>query len=513
MAVYRFAKAEDLEMAALGASHGREKFCEKEVLAAIIAVEDILNMEGFSLEEEIFEDGIERKHMFRLDDNEREYLGDIWNEKFRTLLEVVERLERYHEEKLQADYDEFAENGLEAPDPMVAKALILIENHTYIRDLLGSINADTREAIKNKYYGVEGSENIKRAEALFRFGPSDEYVGFDSLGRLDIDALGYLADRLIAAKIMDTQSAYEVIEYNGQLCEVYVDNGDINDFVSEVKSGTLLKCEGVCAFDSYRELIGAQKEMILDDFRDVGIYHDDGSWGFYLTEKELQHIGLGEALERAKAESENMKDFLIVGDNRFELVDELPLGHQFWNIGRNMPDGYLPMCRLKMAQPFDGAREIEPDTLKAIRLEGAQTVLRASIEGFETVEKMEAYVKVCSGKRLSEAQERKLNKVRDALEALKPLTMEKTLANVLEDAGYRAAALADKEEIRMMREFLKKHDPHFSTDEYLDGLSPEELKADYLEVRKCVEDSYKDAGDDWAQRRERLAAENLGFHG
>lgn len=113
-----------------------------------------------------------------------------------------------------------------------------------------------------------------------------------------------------------------------------------------------------------------------------------------------------------------------------------------------MPDGYLPLCRLKMIQPFDGAREVEADTLKAIKLEGAQTVLRASIEGFETVEKMEAFVKKCSGKTLGSNEQRKLDKVRDALEALKPLTMERTLAKVLEDANSRSAsspAKGDKE--------------------------------------------------------------------
>ena len=278
-----------------------EKYSEKEILAAIIAVEDVLDMEGFSLGEAIIEEGVERRHVFQLDDNEREYQGAIWYESFATVRDVLDRLERYHTEKLEADYEEFAENGLDVPDPMVEKALILIENHTYIRDLFGAVDADTRDAMRDKYYGKDGGENIKRAEALFNYGPSDDYVGIDSAGRLDIDALGYLADRLIAMKIMDTQSAYEVIEYNGQLCEVYVDNGDISDFAEEIKNGTLPECEGVCAYDSYRELIDAQKEMILEDFRDIGLYDDDGNWNFYLTEKELIHIGLGDVLEKEKA--------------------------------------------------------------------------------------------------------------------------------------------------------------------------------------------------------------------
>lgn len=395
MRVFQMKNGETIPVLGVSQSPLTTEFCEKEILAAIIAVEDILNMEGFSLGEDFGDWGSERRGVFQLYDNEGEYAGEIYNESFSTLLDVVERLERHHKEKLLADYDEFAENGLDSPDPMVAKALILIENHTYIQDLLGSVDANVRAAMKEKYYGKDGSENIKRTEALFNYGPSDSYVGIDSLGRLDIDALGYLVDRLIAAKIMDTQGAYEVIEYNEQLCEVYVDNGDIGDFVDEIDNGTLLECEGVCAYDSYQELIDAQKAMILEDFRDIGLYDDQRNWNFYLTEKELVHIGLGDALEKEKA----------------EYIAETP--------------------------------------------------------------------------------------------AAPSLSVDERLAN--------AVARGEEMNAENMREFLKKHNhPQFA--EYFDNLSPEELRAEYLECQKTFIDANRDVGDDWAQRRESLAARNLGFH-
>ena len=135
---------------------------------------------------------------------------------------------------------------------------------------------------------------------------------------------------------------------------------------------------------------------------------------------------------------------MIVGKNRFELVDELPLGYQFWNIGRNMPDGYLPLCRMAAVQPFEGARNIEVDTLKAVRLEGAQTVLRASIRGFGTVEEMKQFVADCQdaverGKTLSAAKQEDFERVKAALEALKPL-IEKPLAAKLAEAAHRSCA-------------------------------------------------------------------------
>ena len=54
----------------------------------------------------------------------------------------------------------------------------------------------------------------------------------------------------------------------------------------------------------------------------------------------------------------------------YEVVTEPPLGYIIWNIGDNAPEGYLPFCRLKFMQPFEGGREIESDTLKAMKRAG-----------------------------------------------------------------------------------------------------------------------------------------------
>ena len=76
----------------------------------------------------------------------------------------------------------------------------------------------------------------------------------------------------------------------------------------------------------------------------------------------------------------------------FELVDRIPQGYLVWNIGKHMIDGYLPLCRLAYFQPFPGGRSIENETLKAIKCEGAQTILEAIGWGPETPEEMERYI-------------------------------------------------------------------------------------------------------------------------
>ena len=45
----------------------------------------------------------------------------------------------------------------------------------------------------------------------------------------------------------------------------------------------------------------------------------------------------------------------------FEVVEEVPLGYEIWNIGKNMIDGYLPLCRLSSQQAFPGGRSIEAE--------------------------------------------------------------------------------------------------------------------------------------------------------
>lgn len=80
-------------------------------------------------------------------------------------------------------------------------------------------------------------------------------------------------------------------------------------------------------------------------------------------------------------------------ENTFQLVDEVPLGYMVWNIGKHMAPGYPPLCRMKYLQPFYGAQQIETDTLKAIKVDGAEYVMKAvSWAGPLPVEQMERYI-------------------------------------------------------------------------------------------------------------------------
>lgn len=92
-------------------------------------------------------------------------------------------------------------------------------------------------------------------------------------------------------------------------------------------------------------------------------------------------------------EANNMKELVSNGNHIFEVVKVAPLGYEIWNIGKHAPEGYVPFCRLKAVQPFDGCREIETDTLRAVKSEHWDVIMDAVGYGPATLKEMEKYVK------------------------------------------------------------------------------------------------------------------------
>lgn len=87
-----------------------------------------------------------------------------------------------------------------------------------------------------------------------------------------------------------------------------------------------------------------------------------------------------------------MKKYVSYGEHKFEIVESVPKGYFIWNIGKNMVDGYLPLCKLKEIQDFKGGKSIELDTLKAIKIKDSQKILEATKEGGGTLKSIKRYV-------------------------------------------------------------------------------------------------------------------------
>jgi len=101
----------------------------------------------------------------------------------------------------------------------------------------------------------------------------------------------------------------------------------------------------------------------------------------------------------------------------FELVEQVILGYKIWNIGKNMPDNYLPLCRLKCP----GGYSIEPDTLRVIKCKGAQIILSAVHSGAYTVKEMEQYIKKNQGSPKGTWEHLMIKRIKKALPYMKQI--------------------------------------------------------------------------------------------
>lgn len=126
---------------------------------------------------------------------------------------------------------------------------------------------------------------------------------------------------------------------------------------------------------------------------------DDFISGLEETSKILQPslaftYGLLKALKAFKesSEAQSHRKFITDGTDVFEVVDVCQPPYFIWNIGENMIDGYLPLCRLAAGQSAGDIRRVDQDSLRAVPVEGAKTILKAIGYGLKTSAEMEAYI-------------------------------------------------------------------------------------------------------------------------
>lgn len=86
----------------------------------------------------------------------------------------------------------------------------------------------------------------------------------------------------------------------------------------------------------------------------------------------MQRNSERDALHGSKSEAHEMKGKVnqmkfYCGLDQFTTTDEFPEGYIVWNVGEyHAPTGYIPLCKLKKEQYFDGGKAIETDSLLAL---------------------------------------------------------------------------------------------------------------------------------------------------
>lgn len=100
------------------------------------------------------------------------------------------------------------------------------------------------------------------------------------------------------------------------------------------------------------------------------------------------------------------------GRHVFEIIESVPCGYQVWNIGKNMKHGFLPLAQV------DGNRNVNLNTLKAIEIEGAQTILEAIGGGQNTIVQMETYIKRYKNAKQGTWPHKQVEKMKEALKVM-----------------------------------------------------------------------------------------------
>lgn len=103
----------------------------------------------------------------------------------------------------------------------------------------------------------------------------------------------------------------------------------------------------------------------------------------------------------------------------YEVVDTFPLGYTFWNIGKNAPEGYIPLCRPAAVQPHSHSRDIDTESLKAIKAEGAQTILKAIHYGAKSLKEMKSVVQAATTRGIEHGY--KISRYREAIPYLEKI--------------------------------------------------------------------------------------------
>lgn len=302
-------------------------------IALKIAI-NILDYEEFGIEthtvtkddvdnENICEDDI-GKIIFRLEDWQEANLGGIENQIFYNLAGVIDRMDTYHNDYFYRAFEERRDadiifgkkppnlsNGKEIEKGDWDSALLYLLNNDKFTNLLEEITAENFMELREIYYKVE----------------NDLPMGYT-------EPVHYMADKLIAESIIETQSAYVMAEKDNKVYLSYYGYGDIDyvkDIDGEYEAPVSVKDAFFCdinsplqmydengnnefftIYENYDEIIEYQKRQVRDDIEDIGIDEH------YLNEYAFCYLGMADEYDNAIEEMNNELAFI---DDKAKMYD------------------------------------------------------------------------------------------------------------------------------------------------------------------------------------------------
>lgn len=248
---------------------------EEKVMVTAIALE-LIGEEEFEIEVnecgKLDKNGVEvyTENCFSLIDTTGANLGDIENDSFLSLGEIIDRLERYH-------YDYFIDGYLERLNSEVVPA------DDYDRKILLFINSD---ACANALLSVTASDFEKLHKKVLSRKVKDITPYLD-----------YFINKDIAYKISCENSGNCLVEYKDKLYQSPYGEFDTDDtFIKYIqktapKDRTGSRYGIYTVYKNYSEFVKSNFYGILNDIDDIGLT-ENGSWNFYLSMDELLFCGI-----------------------------------------------------------------------------------------------------------------------------------------------------------------------------------------------------------------------------
>ena len=248
-------------------------YTAKDIITVIIAATSLIEAEDFKLlirEDSNLEAEKTTKLLFSLRDEAEGNLGNIEDDTFNTLADVLDRMDIYHNDYVYGEYKEQIKNGAKMDANTNCLQNVIFLNSDFCADLLCKITPKVYMNFQPRL------EMFKREEAM-----------------------RHLIDKNIVLKIFENLTAKKIAEHDGVIyVSAYNAPFDSNE---EFLNAALNEVEfeefkDFFQFSSYGDIIESERQQILDDIQDIGLYENgfEGKpeWSFYLSPEELRYLGI-----------------------------------------------------------------------------------------------------------------------------------------------------------------------------------------------------------------------------
>lgn len=143
-------------------------------------------------------------------------------------------------------------------------------------------------------------ENVnieERGSFYYVTDTDDKLLIKKKIGSNGTRASSYTPEKTMALKIMENQSAYQMVEYGEKIFISAYDTFDSKDeFLEAIKEcklpdGSFNNRYDFTIYNNYHEIISGEYNQVLEDIQDIGLWHNE-RWDFYLTRDELETMGV-----------------------------------------------------------------------------------------------------------------------------------------------------------------------------------------------------------------------------